>query len=85
MFIQFHELWSITINSRGAQEIFLQIHRGLSNRRNLFDTNDYAFMIFLLSVFAIRWDTANCGSEALFAYFSDVISIFKNEDEQDNS
>lgn len=77
MFIQFHELLGITINSRGHWEtIFCRFIARLSNPRNLFDTNDYAFMNFILVFFAvlslsaIGWDTANCGSWALFAYFS---------------
>lgn len=62
MFIQFHELPDITINSRGASRKFFAIHRrGLFElRRNLFDTNDYAFMIF--SRWFLRNPFANCGS-----------------------
>lgn len=53
MFVQFHELLSITINSQPGQtkHTFLadSSSRGLSNQQNSFDTNDYAFMIFPLS------------------------------------
>lgn len=49
MFVQFHELLSITINSQPGQtkHTFLadSSSRGLSNQQNSFDTNDYAFMI----------------------------------------
>lgn len=75
MFIQFHELLSITINSRRATKrlaYFLQIHRApFKSRRNLFDTNDYAFMNFSLRPFdRVAIATRYWPTEALFAYIS---------------